>query len=89
MLLVGQSEAKAGDPEAGARRMREGLTLLAATRGETSQSYAAGEVAYARLLNKSGNTTEAAVLLQDAQTKVMAFTSQNCRGCTVSVMALH
>jgi tetratricopeptide (TPR) repeat protein len=89
MLLVGQGEAATGDVEAGERTMHAGLALIAAMQGSKSETYAAGELAYARLLVKAGNAAQAAPLLEDAQTKMTAFTSQRCQDCTVSVMALH
>lgn len=89
MLLVGQAEAKAGDKDAGLRTMREGLALTAAIEGDKSRHYAAAELAYARLLGRMGNPTQAAVLQQDAQSKLTAFENRSCRDCTISAMALH
>jgi ATP/maltotriose-dependent transcriptional regulator MalT len=89
MLLVGQTEAMAGERDAGLRMMRDGLALTAATVGEKSQRYAVAELVYARLLDRVGNTSEAAQLQQDAQTKLTIFDNRSCRDCTISAMALH
>jgi tetratricopeptide (TPR) repeat protein len=89
MLLAGQAEARAGDRDAGLRTMREGFALTAAIEGEKSHRYAVAELAYARLLGRAGNRIQAAVMQQDAQTRLAVFENRSCRDCTISAMALH
>ena len=89
MLLVGQAQAGIGEWDAGARNMRGGLSLMAATLGQKSQRYVVGEMAYAHILEQTGDRVHASLLRQDAQIKLTAFKSQGCQNCTISVLALR
>jgi tetratricopeptide (TPR) repeat protein len=88
-LLLGQAEALNGQWKDGARTMEKGLALTKATLGDRSLRYLAGETAYAKVLEQSGDTVQASQLRQDAATKQAAFGVQSCRDCTISIMALR
>jgi tetratricopeptide (TPR) repeat protein len=90
MLLLGQAEALSGRWQEGVRTMGEGLARTAGTLGDGSPRYLAAEMAYARVLDQTGNRLQAARLREDAQRKQpMAFANQGCNNCTISVMALR
>jgi tetratricopeptide (TPR) repeat protein len=90
MLLLGQAQALSGQWPEGVRTMGEGLARTAATVGDGSPRYLAAEMAYARLLDQTGNRVQAARLREDVQRKQpTAFASQGCNNCTISVMALR
>jgi tetratricopeptide (TPR) repeat protein len=89
MLLLGQAEALNGDGKEGARTMEKGLALTKATLGDRSLRYLAAETAYAGVLERMGDSVQAAQLRQDAATKQAAFAGESCRDCTVSVIALR
>jgi hypothetical protein len=77
MLLVGKAQAKNGDLQGGGKSMRDGIALLASTLGVKSQRYAAGEFAYAGVLEQMGEREEASRLRRNAQaTEAMLRTAR-------------
>jgi tetratricopeptide (TPR) repeat protein len=89
MLLLGQAQALSGEWQDGSRTMGEGLVLIAATLGDRSLRYLAGETAYARLLEQTGDKVQAARLREDVHAKQATVASAGCKDCTISVMALR
>jgi tetratricopeptide (TPR) repeat protein len=88
-VLLGQAEALNGHYNQGAQTMGKGLALIKATSGENSSRYLTTEMEYARVLDRMGESTRAAQLLQDAQSKQATLTAGNCLNCTISVVALR
>ena len=88
-ILLGQAEALNGHYNQGAQTMEKGLALTKATSGENSSRYLTTEMAYARVLDRMGESTRAAQLRQDAQAKQAALTAGSCRNCAISVLALR
>lgn len=88
-VLLGEAEALNGYYNQGVQIMEKGLALTKATSGENSSRYLTTEMAYARALDRMGESTRAAQLRQDAQAKQAALTAGNCPNCTISVVALH
>jgi tetratricopeptide (TPR) repeat protein len=88
-FLLGQAEALNGQWREGAQAMEKGLALTRATMGDRSLRYLRGEMAYAQVLDRMGESGRAAQLRLDAQTKQAPVTGETCRNCTISVTGLR
>ncbi|MEI9981654.1 MAG: tetratricopeptide repeat protein [Edaphobacter sp.] len=88
-LLLGQAHADVGRTDEATKEMQEGLSILARTIGRTSAHYLEAEIAYSRLLDKTGAHEAAARLRAADETTLKALGQRQCAGCTISVEALR
>jgi tetratricopeptide (TPR) repeat protein len=84
-ILRGKAYAQSGDLSASLADMQEGLTILDHALGRKSLKYAAAELAYSRILDRSGSHAEAARLRASAELAGKDFFGGQCPSCTISV----
>ena len=80
-VLLGKAYAESGELALAQMTMRSGLTILASTAGEHAPKYLAAELAYARVLDKTGAHSQAAALKISAQKELNILDQVPCRTC--------
>ena len=88
-LLLGKAIADDGNLEDGMKRIRDGLAILEATSGTQDLRYLAGEIAYSKLLDRSGAHAESARLATEAKQEIDNRIRSQCLNCTVSVWSFQ
>lgn len=88
-LLLGKVIAEDGNVEQGMKSIRDGLAILEATAGTQDLRYLAGEIAYSKLLDRSGAHAESARLAMEAKQEIESRVRSQCSNCTVSVWSFQ
>ena len=88
-LLVGKSNAAAGDVPNALANMRTGIAILRSTIGARNVRYLESELAYAKVLEQAGMHSEAEEVHADASQSLARLYHPECLTCTVSVWALQ
>jgi tetratricopeptide (TPR) repeat protein len=88
-LLLGKATAEDGNVEEGMKSIRDGLAILEATSGTQDLRCLAGEIAYSKLLDRSGAHAESARLATEAKQEIASRMRSQCSNCTVSVWSFQ
>ena len=88
-LLLGKAIADDGNVEDGMKNIRDGLAILETTAGTQDLRYLAGEIAYSKLLDRSGAHAESARLATEAKQEIDSRIRSQCSNCTVSVWSFQ
>jgi tetratricopeptide (TPR) repeat protein len=88
-LLLGNAYAANGEPSKAIAMMAQGLAIMDRTAGRQNPKYVAGEMMYARVLDRYGKQTEAAQLRAEATQHLSELYHNQCLDCTVSVWSLR
>jgi tetratricopeptide (TPR) repeat protein len=83
-ILRGKAYAHSGNLNASLADMQEGLSILDHALGRKSLKYVAAEIAYSRILDRSGSHAEAAQLRASAELAGKDFFSAQCPSCTIN-----
>ena len=88
LMLLGDAIA---DAESASARddMERGLAIIARTLGRNNPRYLAGQIAYSRVLDRTGAHTQATRLKADAERRLQDLYHDRCLGCTISVAAFR
>jgi tetratricopeptide (TPR) repeat protein len=86
-VLLGKAYADDGQVTAGLNNMRKGLTILGDTAGLHSRRYLAAQIAYAQVLDASGERAESAALKVAAERELHALDHEQCASCRESLVA--
>jgi tetratricopeptide (TPR) repeat protein len=87
-MLVGKSNAEAGDTQDALDSMRTGLGILEKTPGRSNIMFFEGELAYAEALDASGAHAKARELKTAAEEALRNLYRSQCIQCRVSAVAL-
>jgi hypothetical protein len=88
-MLLGKAYAESGDFRPALANMRAGLTILDHALGQKNPKYFAAELAYSRVLDRSGLHAEAAQMRAASQTASKDYYGSQCAGCTINVAAFR
>jgi tetratricopeptide (TPR) repeat protein len=88
-VLLGNAKAGAGELTAAMADMQSGLAVLDRTLGRQNVRYLTAEIAYSRLLDRTGARTEAAQMKADAERKLKDLQRSQCVTCTLSAAAFR
>jgi hypothetical protein len=88
-LLAGKAYLGAGHNDIAAEDLEKGLSILSKTVGRESAKYAAGQMAYAELLDHMGASARATQLRQTAKKTLSKVSREKCDNCRVSVYVLR
>lgn len=88
-LLLGETDAAAGQLDPALQEMRQGLAILGRTVSDQNPHYLVAELAYSRVLDDAGFHAEAAKLKAVAKPQLNDAYRAQCAGCTVSAAALR
>ena len=88
-LLLGKARGENGDLNEGLDAMVRGLSILKKTVGPTDARYLIGEVAYSKLLDRTGRHEEAQRLSAEAEHSLQETLKPQCRDCSTSVWSLR
>jgi len=87
-MLLGKSNAGAGDIADALDNMREGLGILENTAGTANVKYLVAELAYSEVLDASGAHTAARELKTKTEQALQDFYRDQCIQCRISAAAL-
>jgi tetratricopeptide (TPR) repeat protein len=87
-MLVGKSNAEAGNAQDALDNMRKGLEILEKAVGSTSIMFLEAELAYAAVLNTSGDHAQARDLKATAEEALRNLYGRQCVQCRISAAAL-
>jgi tetratricopeptide (TPR) repeat protein len=88
-MLLGKAYAQAGQNTVAGEEMQKGLRILEQSAGSNSTKYLAAEIAYAQVLDQSGEHMEAARLKDAAEQAFEKLDRDVCTRCSISIVALH
>jgi tetratricopeptide (TPR) repeat protein len=88
-LLLGKARGENGDLNEGLDSMGKGLSILKNTVGTNDPRYLIGEIAYSKLLDRSGRHEEAQRLSAEAEHSLPEALKPQCRDCSTSVWSLR
>lgn len=88
-LLLGRAQGESGDLSEGLEAMGKGLSILKNTVGTNDVRYLIGEMAYSKLLDRSGRHGEAQRLSAEAEHSLPEAFKAHCRDCSTSVWSLR
>ena len=88
-LLLGKAQGESGDLSEGLDAMGKGLSILKNTVGTKDVRYLVGEMAYSKLLDRSGRHEEAQRLSAEAEYSLPEGFKDPCRNCSTSVWSLR
>jgi tetratricopeptide (TPR) repeat protein len=87
-MLVGKSNAEAGDSQGALENMRKGLGILEKAVGSTNIMFLEGELAYAKVLDTSSSHAQARELNATAEEALRNLYVGQCIQCRISAAAL-
>jgi tetratricopeptide (TPR) repeat protein len=87
--LLGKAHAETGNLTIALAEMRRGLGILGRTLNHQDSRYLTAEIAYSRVLDKTGAHSEATQIKTDAERQLREFYSRQCVDCTISVATFH
>lgn len=85
-ILLGKAYAENGQLPLASENMRKGLSILEHTVGQHSPKYLAAEIAYARILDQSGDHAQSIALQTAAQKELSSQNHEQCRNCRRSLL---
>src|SRR5258708_1116077 len=88
-VLLGNTKAQGGELTGGLADIRNGLAVLEPTLGRQNERFLTAEIAYSRVLDRTGARSEAAHLKTDAERELQDLHHSQCVGCTVSAEAFR
>ena len=88
-VLLGQVQADAGDLSNSAAGMVKGLAILGHTLNNQDPRFLSAEIAYSRVLDKTGRGSEAASIRTNAEDQLRTFRNSECADCTISAKAFR
>jgi len=88
-ILLGNAKAEAGDLTLALVDMQRGLAVLDRTLGQRNTRYLTAEIAYSRVLDRTGAHTEAARMKTDAERELKDLHRAQCFACTVSAASFR
>jgi tetratricopeptide (TPR) repeat protein len=88
LMQLGKAYAEAGDLGRASENMRQGLAILGLTAGHENAPYFAAELAYARVLDASGEHSQAAELRKQGSKELTDFYRSECVSCRISATAV-
>lgn len=88
-LLLGRAQGEDGDLRQGLDSMGKGLAILKNTVGTNDARYLVGEMAYSKLLDRTGRHEEAQRLSAEAEHSLPEALKPHCRDCSTSVWSLR
>jgi tetratricopeptide (TPR) repeat protein len=89
LFLRARAYSSNGDFDRSISDLRQALTIFANTLGDSSTVYWATELQMAQVLRASGHPFEANSIETVAHTELERIRARECRGCSVTVEALH
>jgi tetratricopeptide (TPR) repeat protein len=87
--LLGEAHAETGNLTTAPAEMQQGLDILGRTLNHQDSRYLTAQIAFARVLDRTGAHLEAAQMKSNAERQLREFYSRQCVGCTVSTAAFH
>jgi tetratricopeptide (TPR) repeat protein len=88
-ILLGNAKAEGGDLTSALVDMQRGMDVLDRTLGQQNTRYLTAEIAYSRVLDRTGAHTEAARMKTDAERELKDLHRTQCVACTVSAAAFR
>jgi hypothetical protein len=88
-VLLGDARSETGALVESLTEMYKGLAILSRTLDSQNPRYLTAELAYSRLLDKTGRHSEAALLKANTERQLKMDYSSQCVGCTVSSKTFH
>jgi tetratricopeptide (TPR) repeat protein len=88
-LLLGKAQGENGELSEGLDAMGKGLSILKKTVGTNDVRYLVGEMAYSKLLDRTGRHEEAQRLSAEAEYSLPEGIKAHCRNCSTSVWSLR
>lgn len=88
LMRLGKAYAEAGDLRNASDNMSKGLSILGQTAGRYSATYLVAELAYAQVLDASGEHSQALSLRHQAESLLNNLYGNQCADCRISVAAL-
>jgi tetratricopeptide (TPR) repeat protein len=88
-ILLAESYEQNGETDKALEAARRGLTILERTAGNHDPRYAAAEIRYADILDKTGQHAVAAQLKAQGEAVQRATQQAQCVGCTINVAAFR
>lgn len=88
-VLLGQVHAEAGDLSGSLAEMVKGLSILDRTLSSQDPRFLSAEIAYSRVLDKAGQSSEAQSIRSNAEGQLRTFRGIQCLDCTVSAKAFR
>ncbi len=88
-MLLGNAWAESGNFRSALENMQTGLRILDHALGEKNPKYFAAELAYSRVLDRSGFHAEAAQMRAACQKASKDYYGSQCAGCTIDVTAFR
>ena len=86
-MLLGKAYANDGRLTEGLNNMRKGLVILSDTSGQHSRRYLAAEIAYAQVLDSSGEHAKSTTLKIAAKREMDALDRGRCASCREGLVA--
>jgi tetratricopeptide (TPR) repeat protein len=88
-MLLGDAKAEGGELTSALVDMQRGLAVLDRTLGRQNTRYLTAEIAYSRVLDRTGAHTEATRMKTDAERDLNNLHRTQCVACTVSAAAFR
>jgi tetratricopeptide (TPR) repeat protein len=88
-LLLGRAKGENGDLQEGLDAMGKGLSILKDTVGTNDVRYLIGEIAYSKMLDRTGRHEDAQRLSAEAEHSLPEGLRAHCRDCSTSVWSLR
>jgi tetratricopeptide (TPR) repeat protein len=85
LILLGNTNAHAGNKQIALDDMREGLEILDRTLGPRNPKYLLAELAYSRTMEQAGELDQATILRERAEKELTAFAGGQCINCRILV----
>jgi tetratricopeptide (TPR) repeat protein len=88
-ILLGNAKAQGGELTSALVDLQTGLAVLDRTLGQQNARYLTAEIAYSRVLDRTGAHTEAARMKTDAERELKDLHRAQCVACSVSAAAFR
>jgi len=88
-VLLGKARAESGDLSKSLAEMNAGLAILGHTLNHRDPRFLTAEIAYSRVLESAGKSSEARSLRSEAEGEMKTFDRDQCVDCTVSAKAFR
>ena len=88
-VLLGYANVESGNSSVALADMRKGLDILDHGLGKGNPKYLMAELAYARVLDRTGLRVEAAEVRHTVERARKGHSGNHCAGCTISVAAFQ
>jgi tetratricopeptide (TPR) repeat protein len=88
-LLLGEADAAAGQLTSALAEMKQSIAILDRSVGRRNPRYLEAEMAYARVLDRTGSESAAAQIRSETESVLKNIDHSQCVGCILSAGALH